>query len=419
MKFDNKYFLLSTRAFTLATGFSANLLVANLIIANQGRVQYGIFIAVITVPALFPFLDMGIGLTILNHFSEKHFGDKRRHKSEMAYSSFVLSTIFSFIFGIIILTLLYYTDLFGLLSSLRTLSLNMSVVFIIVITLASVPFSLGFKLLHALQRDFEAIVISAIVPIFTVICAYCGVYRNGFEKGWAYVIPSIGYLISCVIAFIRSGYYEHLFKNGIKLSESRNHYRLILTSGAWFTSFTSLLILSVHLPKFFFLRSGNSEMLTQYALVLIFFGPLSSLLQVIFNSMSVKARILSSKQEQLNLARGEFKLSIVITFFAVIVFGTGSFYLSKLGLNFPKLEYIAFLGLMMIAWSCTSVPFLLFRSLHALKSVSSFSLMAFATSIFVTFLAIEKGFSAYALISLVMFMFVTAIYNWQLLRHES
>jgi len=360
---------LSSRATTMVTGFLFNLLIANLILHHLGGEFFATYAAITSIPLLLSFLDLSLGQVVYNVLTDRRNSNwEEKAKSDISRVFFTL-TLISFLFCIVTLAIVFPLDFSEQLSSpggrnfTSVLAINLMFYFL------CLPLNLGFRILNAVSKVNAIIWIQALTPPMILLGSFLLVNTGRNLNVFIFILPAFATFIVSLLGFFKACTWRYLKKINLK-GLGMWFKQEAIPVAFWSTTLTTLVILMVQFPRFYFLKYGDTESAVSYNYFLLFLLPAQSLIVTYCSVSGPKFRRKITYTEQINHLRHALvtavSLSVVIGIFLLF---TSLLDLSAFVkyLDFSEAKYI---WISLVLYSLWFVPI---SSLTEAKSAKQFT----------------------------------------------
>lgn len=261
------------------SGISA-IISARIILNGLGSDQFAIYAFAVNIPNLLPFANLGISTSLLNNSSEKSFAKSKNFSyEEIAFQSLIILLVSaSSIFSItLFLSLIGFFKTNPFLGNFQNVFIILPIVTLLALAL---PLSIGFFFLQAEKKSNEALAIGYMTPIISLIGAFFTSEYNGIKNYWGLWLPSLGYLIACIVSFRKSNAISR-----IKPASTNNaiFFKYDLIKYILITGFPSLILnstilLSINFPRLLLLQFGFTNEAINFSLFVLFLSPFYNLI---------------------------------------------------------------------------------------------------------------------------------------------
>jgi hypothetical protein len=302
------------------SGISA-IVSAKFILNGLGPNQFVIYAFAVNIPNLMPFANLGVSTSLLNNSSKRSFAKSGKFTYEqIVLQSFIILVISaSFIFALSLSFSL--TGLFEAQLNLGPYRNSLIILPILALVTVALPLSIGFFILQAEKRSTEALAIGYITPIVSLIGAFFASEYDGIRNYWGLWLPTLGYLLACIIAFHRSKAISKLKLSSLTRIKLFNPdlTKYILISGFPSLVLNSTILISIHLPRIVLLHFGFANEAISYSLFILFLFPLYNLISTYSLWASPFLRDISQAAERRLFIRNSISSALPFLF-AICIF---------------------------------------------------------------------------------------------------
>lgn len=342
------------RLLTLATGFTLNLLTANLIIEWSGEVDYAIFALIASFPALLTFIDFGMGNAAYNISvqlnSDNSAKDKRilnNLSSIVLMSIFLTTAVLVLLFGIYTL----YPEYFRVTLLGQEVAWRSSVIALVLICL-STPLALAYKVLLALGRNSQVIFLQATIPFLTFLLALLGTQTN--FKFFIYLAFPISLLLVAIFAFKETRILKYLqLRHAFTLA--RKNARNLINHGLLSVTMMLLANITSFLPRYILARESDHSQLVQLSFMLMYFSSAQSIISSEGQAISTEIRSKKLGNDRDLIRKGMVRCLVIAVFTSL-----GLLSLSILNTISPftliSLQQAIFTSIILCIWSLQVIP---------------------------------------------------------------
>lgn len=282
MKFSNQIeSLLTLRLASGLIGFIGSFFISIFILDGHGQMEFAIFMAVSTIPNLFPFADFGLGMRLYTFLiSDTAENVKLQYKAGVFGSLFRLSVLLSCSSLFVLAIFETYSPNFlkNFLGYGNTQIPSYLFFISIAIMWISVPFSLGSRVLEAESRIGTSIIIQMIIPIIGLLSVLLAYKFQIIPTSLATLSPVIAYFISTVTSFFFA-----LALIGIDFQRKTRLIHVWESSkgvGIWHLILMTNSALIYQLPRNRLTHFGFFDSASKYSLILFWVLPIISFLPI-------------------------------------------------------------------------------------------------------------------------------------------
>lgn len=252
----------------------ATFLAASLTIGYAGVEGYAAIIVISTLAQLVPYADLGIGAGLINAISTASSEDPARlSATASAVRMLCLSAVILLVLGVAGMTLFSWSDFLNLeASGLPHLDL---VTFLVVAVIAvMVPLGIGQRILVALAMNPSAVAITAIAPVFSLICTGLIVASN-LPAVILVFPPAIGALLVAIVSMWLAA--RKLGFGWRMACDTRiNRYPGLLSQGMWYLALSIASALSFQWGRVILATRGTLAEVASYSIAMQLYAPLWS-----------------------------------------------------------------------------------------------------------------------------------------------
>jgi hypothetical protein len=359
----------SSRAATMVSGFLFNLLIANLILHELGGKFFATYAAITSIPLLLSFLDLSLGQVVYNVLTDRrNAGWEEKAKSDISRVFYILTFL-----GIALCTLTLAIsfplnlsqpfDSPGHHNFTSVVAINLTFYFL------CIPLNIGFRILNSLGKVNSIIWIQALAPPVTLLGSFLLVNTGRNFNMFIFILPAFATFIVSLLGFFKALTWKYLVK--IELKGFGIWFKQeAIPVAFWSTSLTTLSMLMIHFPRFYFLKYGDTESAVSYSYFLLFLLPAQSLIVTYCSVSGPKYRGRNSYTEKITHMRHALLTTVCMS----ITIGSFLLFTSQLGLSafvkyldFSEAKYI---WISLILYSLWFVPI---SSLTEAKSARQFT----------------------------------------------
>ena len=270
------YLVAPARLITLLLGGLIAMFITKTLIDNFGIEAFARYSVMTSIAALIPFADLGLGLNVFNIYAKSESTESpERAIKEKITLSFLLACAFSFV-GIFFSFFIFFSPFTVSFSAFNMIISQSADAFIIAaLTFLSAPLSFGFRKMYASGKILRAIFLGFLIPILNLsLTLIIIIFQNGFEN-WLIFTPSVSYFAANLTAFITAKVYKDLTK--IDKAFFRDQTAPILKYAMFSTLFTSLVAITLQIPKYYFALLNQPMDVAKYSVFLLVISSLGSL----------------------------------------------------------------------------------------------------------------------------------------------
>lgn len=408
------------RLISALIGFVGSIIVSIVILEGHGRKEFAIFMAISTIPNLFPFADFGLGFRLYSLLISKEATIKtENYRAEVFGAIFRLSSFLSsfFLLSFGLVSLLLPNYLKNSLGYQYTQVPGHIFFWSVAIMWISVPFSLGSRVLESESKIGQIVIIQTIIPILGIAAVLFAYKLQIVPTYIAILSPVISYCISAILCFI-------VAKSVIGINLKRKYRLLQFWSslngvGIWYVILTTNSVLIYQLPRNRLTHFGFYESASTYSLLLVLILPLMAFLQLFSAWSTPIVQLYTNRSSQNRFLIKQIVKACSFSSLIILLF----YILSHLFrfLHYYRFDLEIFLEIFLITISATFwiIPMRILATVHFMQR---FAMLSTLVSIIVFFLLDNlrsEDLFMTVFVSIFLFHFALALYLLLYLKRKS
>jgi len=262
------------RVSTLPITAAAGLLTSALVIAHTGSVGFAAISVASTLPQLIPYADLGVGAGVVNVISQTgHRTAQARSAVASAVRTVLVSALMVVALSLSGTVFFSWSTVLGI-GDAGIQNMDWAVAWALILFAATMPLSLGQRVLVGMSRNHVAILSAALGPVIGL--GLTAALIAGDAQPWLLALPpAAGLLIASGLSTGIAARALHFRPHWITDLSLRT--RGILSQGAAFTISTVAVSLMLPLGRVILARQSSLEQVAAYSLVLQLYLPAMSI----------------------------------------------------------------------------------------------------------------------------------------------
>lgn len=313
------------RALTLPLQAIASLVTAGLLIRHYGTESYGQYALVISLLAVLPFADLGIGAAVVNATATTDTEEERRHAIAVISAAFrvlVLVAVTCIGAGLVITCTFGWAKILGGTADPRS---NAAIFFCLTIFACALPLSLGQRIALGIGANDKQLLVQGCQPLLTMALIVLCVNLSLDIQATFLSFFTAYFITIAIIAFAADRWCEGMLREALRQAFSKHRgttYRVQI-----FATALPMCVVMVGLPlvlqthRLMLSHFGNAQEVAQYSLAAQMYLPVLAVISAASTSLwAVFARERAVEpSSQHKRATKPFKISSYTTVGATVI----------------------------------------------------------------------------------------------------